>query len=624
MANDNNFAAVAAGADRAEAAESAAHAGPVFHRPKRGEFWVFIHFLKWALPFWSKIFLFIVLTLLGVTISMLPPWFGKFLVDDAFPNRDWQIFWAVFFAYLAMDAFWRTSGTVGSVLNTYIDVWVSFRLKMHFFRHLQRLSMTFLHNRPVGEHMYRANADIDAIMRMVTDLIPALIRAVYEFFLILVFTTFLDWKVTVLVLLYSIPYTIFAHWVASVQRRIDRDARRRWQRYDAGVQEGIAGAMVVKTFARQRFEIYRYMHLLINAWRQSQKGFWMSVLRSHTISSLLPWLKGTLLRVWFLRMVIRGELTYGSVFPILSYMNRLTNPIQQIVDYIQEIRVALIPAERILETIDVTPAVSDKTDAKTMPPVQGAVRFEHVDFHYEDGRPILHDVTCEAPPGQKIAIVGHSGSGKSTMVNLLLRLYDPATGRVCVDGIDLREVTQNSYQQQLGLVMQDTYLFGGTIRSNILFSNFDATDEQMERAAKMAEIHDWIVTQPRGYDTDLSEGTKLSLGQKQRLGLARALVRDPKLLIFDEPTSSLDSPTEQKLLETFRHACKGRTTIWVSHRLNTVVDADQILVVSEGRIAERGTHLELMAKRGAYAGQWNAYFGVRAEPAAAAGSSSAS
>jgi ABC-type multidrug transport system fused ATPase/permease subunit len=445
---------------------------------------------------------------------------------------------------------------------------------------------------------------------MVTDLIPALIRAVYEFGLILVFTSFLDWRVTVLVLLYAIPYSVLAHWIASVQRRIDRDARRRWQRYDAGVQEGIAGVMVIKAFARRRFELYRYMRLLINAWRQSQKNFWMGALRAHTISSLLPWIKSQGLRIWFYRMVIKGEVSYGSIFPILSYMNRLTTPIQQIVDYLQEIRVALIPAERILETIDVMPAVADKPGARKMPPLQGEVLFENVSFNYEDGRPVLHDVSFSARTGQRIAIVGHSGSGKSTVVNLLLRLYDPIHGRVCIDGIDLRDVTQASYQQQLGLVMQDTYLFGGTIRMNLLFSNAYATDADMERAASLAQIHDWIVHQPHGYDTDLSEGNKLSIGQKQRLGLARAVLRDPKLLLFDEPTSSLDSPTEHKLMETFAEACKGRTAIWVSHRLNTITEADEILVMDKGAIVERGTHAELVARGGSYTRLWRAYFAL--------------
>jgi ABC-type multidrug transport system fused ATPase/permease subunit len=589
-------------------------------RPRHSEWWVFFHFLAWVKPYWTKMALVLFTSVLGVTVSLVPPWLSKYLVDQAFPQRDWNVFWSIFVAYCAMDVFWRISDTCNNILNYYVNIRVSLNLKKHFFDHLQRLSMTFLHGRPIGEHMFRANADIDAIMRMITVLVPAAIRALYEFGLILLLTSFLDWKVTLLVLLYAVPYTWFAHWIATIQRHLDRDSRRRWQRYDAGVQEGVAGVMVVKTFARHRYEIYRYTHLFIDGWRQWSKFWWVARLREHTVGSFLPWIKEQLLRIWFFCMVIRGELTYGSVFPILSYMGRLTNPIQQIVDYIQEIRVALIPAERILETLEVLPAVIDQPGAKRMPPLQGGVRFEQVSFNYEDQRPVLHDVDFAALPGQKIGIVGHSGSGKSTVVNLLLRLYPPTQGRILLDGIDLADVRMNSYQHQIGLVLQDTYLFCGTIRENLLFSNLHATEEDLMRATKQAEIHDWITTQPEGFDTDLSEGTRLSLGQKQRLGLARALLRDPKVLVMDEPTSSLDSPTEQKLLVTFREACRGRTTIWVSHRLNTVVDADLILVVHEGRIAERGTHDELLAQNGHYKGLWDLYFGLAAPAGTTSGS----
>jgi len=579
-------------------------------RPRHTEWWVFFHFLAWVKPYWTKLLVVIFTSLLGVTVSLLPPWLSKFLVDEAFPQRNWNVFWSVCAALCAMDIFWRISGTVNTILNYYIDVWVSLRLKRHFFDHLQHLSMTFLHGRPIGEHMFRLNADIDAIMRMVTDLLPAAIQAFYEFGVILVLTTLLDWRVTVLVLLYAVPYTWLAHNIATVQRHLDREARRRWQRYDSGVQEGIAGVMVIKAFARQRYAVARYINLFVDGWRQWNKFWWMARLREHTISALLPWLKDQALRLWFFRMVIRGDLTYGAVFPILSYMSRLTSPIQQIVDYIQEIRVALVPAERILETLDVLPAVTDKPGAIRLPRLQGRVRFEHVFFRYEDGRCVLHDIDFTAEPGQKIGIVGHSGAGKSTIVNLLLRLYAPTKGRILLDDHDLAEVKMSSYQRQIGLVMQETYLFCGTIRENLLFGNFHATEEDLERVTKMAEIYDWIMQQPEGFDTDLGEGTRLSAGQKQRLGLARALLRDPRLIVMDEPTSALDSPTELRLLDTFRHACQGRTTIWVSHRLNTVVDADLILVLNDGHIVERGTHPELLKVNGYYQALWTAYLGL--------------
>ncbi|MBI3948086.1 MAG: ABC transporter ATP-binding protein [Armatimonadetes bacterium] len=586
-----------------------------FQRKQRGEWDTFLHFLRWMLPFWHLIILSVILNVLEVTVSMLPPWLSKFLVDVAFPNRDWNVLWAIFAGYIIMDWFGRTSYTTRSIVDYYVRLRVNLRLHRHFLRHLQRLSMTFIETRPVGEHMYRASADINSIVYLIDDIIPKFFRAVYEFFLILVFTAFLDWRVTIIVLIYSVPYTGLAHYIASTQRRIDRDTRRRAQRRDAAMQEAIAGVKAVKTFARRDFEVHKYMRLYIDAWRQSMKNWWVGLVRGHTVGAFLPWVKERLLYIWFIRMVIKGELTYGSVFPILSYMNRLAYPIQQIVDYIQEIRVAMIPAERLLETLDVAPAVTDRRMAMKMPPIQGHVELRNIVFNYEDGRPVLHGVSFTIERGRRVAIVGPSGHGKSTILNLLLRLYDPVDGQVLVDGHDLRDVKMRTYQQQIGLVMQETHLFGGTVRENLLFANSHVTDEEIERACRMAEVHDIIARFPNGYDEDVGEGSRLMLGEKQLLGLARALVRDPKLLLFDEPTSSLDSHTEQRVMTTFRRACRGRTVLWVTHRLNTVMDADVILVVYEGRIAESGTHAELIAREGGiYRRMWETYLGGTLPP----------
>lgn len=590
---------------------------------RRGEWDVFVHFLQWVFPFWHFIILSVMLNILEVTISMLPPWLSKFLVDVAFPKRDWNVLWAIFAGYIIMDWFYRTSGTSRSIIDFYIRLRVWLRLRRHFLRHLQRLSMTFIETRPVGEHMYRGSSDIASIVYLIDDIIPKFVRALYEFFLILAFTAFLDWRVTIIVLIYSIPYTALAHYIASAQRRIDRDARRRWQRVDATMREAIAGRDAVKAFARRDFEVYKYMHRYIDAWRQSMKNWWVSVVRGHTVGAFLPWIKERLLYIWFIHLVIKGELTYGSVFPILSYMNRMAYPIQQIVDYIQEVRVAMIPAERLLETLDVQPVVTDRPMAMKMPPIQGHVEFRDVSFQYEDGRPVLHNVSFVIQPGERVAIVGPSGHGKTTVLNLLLRLYDPTSGQVLVDGHDLRDVKMRTYQNQIGLVMQETQLFGGTVRENLLFANPHATDEEIERACRLAEVHDVIMKFPNGYDEDISEGTRLMLGEKQLLGLARALVRDPKLILFDEPTSSLDTHTEQRVLSTFRKACQGRTVIWVTHRLNTVTDADRILVIYEGRVAESGTHEELIAKEdGIYKRMWDIYLGGSAPPLSPGGTPS--
>ena len=380
------------------------------------------------------------------------------------------------------------------------------------------------------------------------------------------------------------------------------------------MQEGIAGAAVVQTFARRHHEVRRYMHVLHNAYKAViRMVFMQSIIQNHIIGweGFLPWLKNQVVRVYFLRKVVLGELSYGSVFPIFSYMNRLAGPIQGLVGMVQAIRAQLVAAERILQTLDELPVVTEKRGAGPMPPVSGKVDFDNVSFSYEDGQPVLHDVSFTVEPGKRVGIVGSSGSGKSTIVNLLLRLYDPSEGSVRVDGTDLRDVKLDSYQHQVGLVLQETHLFNGTIRENILFGKIRATDEEVENAGRLAELHDFVMTLEEGYDTDLREGTRLSGGQKQRIGIARAIIGDPSILVLDEPTSSLDSATEERVYRTLNRVGEGRTTFIVSHRLSTVMEADEILVMADGRIVERGTHEALVERRGAYYDMYVLYFGLR-------------
>ena len=573
---------------------------------------VFLRFLRLMIPVWDKALLVVMGTIVVSTLRVVNPWLSKFLIDDAFPNQDWNLFYRIFAAYVVLVLIQRLVGTMTTILNHYVDLRVSLALKTYFFTHLQRLSMTFYESRGIGEHMYRASADTGAVMRMITDILPATLRAVYEFILILIFTTWLDWRVSLVILIYSIPYGLVAQKIATIQRRFDRRVRERWQARDAGLQEGVAGAAIVQTFGRRRHEVKRYVTLTIEGYRAAMRLFYMRTIEREIAgnSGLLPWAKNRLIRLYFLREVIIGNLSYGSVFPIFSYTNRLSNPIQVLIRYFQQVRIAMVPAERILETLDQVPAVTDRRNAPAMPPIRGDVVFDNVSFSYEDGTPVLRNLSFTVQAGQKIALVGHSGSGKTTVVNMLLRLYDPGSGRVIVDGQDLREVRSSTYQDQIGLVLQETHLFNGTIKENILFGQPHASDDEVVRAAQLADIDAFASSQRNGYDTDLREGTRISGGQKQRIGIARAMVRDPKILILDEPTSSLDSATEQRFLQSLNRVAEGRTTFVVSHRLTTVANADQIIVLGEGQIIEQGTHAELLRNGGEYAEMYRRYLGL--------------
>jgi ATP-binding cassette subfamily B protein len=260
-------------------------------------------------------------------------------------------------------------------------------------------------------------------------------------------------------------------------------------------------------------------------------------------------------------------------------------------------------SERIFEFLDEKPTVAERPDAQRMPEIRGDVKFENIVFEYEPGRPALRGVSLEAEAGQSIALVGHTGSGKSTIINLLCRFYDPVEGRVLIDGTDIRDVTLDSLRSQIGIVLQDTFIFSGTIRDNIRYGRLDATDEEVEMAARAVHAHDFIMQLPQGYDTEVQErGSVLSMGQRQLISFARALLADPRILILDEATASIDTETELKIQEALKTLLTGRTSFIIAHRLSTIRHADNIIVLDHGRIVEQGNHDELMRKRGVYYG----------------------
>ena len=584
--------------------------------PQQVHLWrTFFKFLRVVLPYWDKMLLVVFLVTAASITGMLWPWFGKFFVDDALPNQDHKLYWTIIWAgnclILFNWFFWRLNW----FFTRYIDLWVLSDLQSRFFDHLVRLSMTFMQNRPVGEHIFRAGSDIWGVMYMITDILPQFLEAIIQFLIILVALTYLDWRVAAIVLAFMVPYAAVVHWLANLLRRFDRERRHRWQKSTAVLQDGLSGKMVVKSFARRRFEVKKFIAANVDAWRTQMKFHYTRILQNQIAGrwGFLPWIKSWLIRAWFFRECILGHITYGSLFPIFSYMNRLGNPIQHVINLFQQLRVAMIPAERIMQTLDVAPVVTNAAGALDMPALKGRVEFRHVHFQYEEGVPVLRGLSFDVEPGQKAAFVGHSGAGKSTILNLALRLYDPQQGQVLVDGVDIRTVRMESVQQQVGLVFQETYLFVGSIRDNLLFSHPRATEDEIWAAMRLADLEEFVQSLPAGLDTDLHEGTALSGGQKQRLGIARAVVRYPQLLILDEPTSSLDADTEGRVLETLKKAMKGRTTLIISHRMPTVMDADVIFAMDQGQVLESGTHEALMERRGYYhqlytlffAGKWS-------------------
>lgn len=367
------------------------------------------------------------------------------------------------------------------------------------------------------------------------------------------------------------------------------------------VEQNLRGARVVKAFAQEQREIERFeveneawYELSARSARLQATGSSMMTLIANLAAVLILWMGGS--------MVMRGELTIGELVAFSTYLAQLLNPVRLLGMFIPAIAMAGAAAERVFEILDAVPDVQEEPGAFAIPPFQGHVRLENVSFSYGRRREVLKNIDLEAKPGEIIALVGQTGSGKSTIINLIPRFYDPTEGRVTIDGQDIRHVTLHSLRSQIGIVLQDTTLFAASIRENLAFGCADATEERIVAAAKAAQAHGFIMQTAHGYETLVGErGITLSGGQKQRLAIARALLIDPRLLVLDDATSSVDSDTEQQIQQALDRLMQGRTAFVIAHRLSTVMQADQILVLEKGRVVARGKHEELLRASVLYA-----------------------
>jgi ATP-binding cassette subfamily B protein len=381
-----------------------------------------------------------------------------------------------------------------------------------------------------------------------------------------------------------------------------QDVRMKQSRINAHLNESIQGIKVTQAYVQERENIrfFDWMNSVnIKAWNKASslnQAFGPVI----EITSAI----GTLILFWYgSHLVQTGAITVGLLVGFANYIGNFWDPINRLGQMYSQLLIAMASSERIFEFIDEEPTVAERLQAKELPEIRGDVSFEHIIFEYEKGRPALNGVSLDVKAGQSIALVGHTGSGKSTIINLLCRFYDPVEGRVLVDGQDIRDVTIPSLRSQVGIVLQDTFIFSGSIRDNIRFGRLNATDEEVEMAAMAVNAHDFIVGLPDGYETQVQErGNVLSMGQRQLLSFARALLADPRVLILDEATASIDTETELKIQEALKTLLFGRTSFIIAHRLSTIRHADNIVVLDHGRIVEQGNHAELLQKQGVYHG----------------------
>ena len=571
---------------------------------KRKQIKLFTRLLKYIAPFWDKYILAIVLLIIQGTIHTIPVLLlSKLPVFIGQGNtKDYLIFCFV----LLLPAFifrWVIFDNLLYTVLWYIGLKCSFKFRLDLYRHMQQLSLRFFQSRPVGEHMYRANADIDALIPLINSYLnglPALISNRYQTILMAYLVSRAGSEILFYLTLILIPIYILVYIFYSVVQRLDYTKRVRAQELTAVLRESIAGIRVIKAFDRIRFTLRRYYSAMVRYLKSTQSAYLMQVLVADQVRVSPIHVLWPLSLPFFAYLGLKGKIpiiTWGS---IVYFSRSMLYFLDGTFAFFQKIRLYLIPAQRLFETLDQKPEIIEPPDAKKIEPLKGYVEFESVNFAYREGFPVLQNISFSLEQGKKYALIGPSGAGKSTIAMLALRMYDADSGSIKIDGEDIRQLRMRTILNQTGVILQDTFLFGGTIRDNIRYANPKATDDEIVQAAKAAGIHNDIMEMVNQYDTDVAEGTSLSGGQKQRIAIARALIKKPKLLVLDEATSSLDIATEDGIIETLGKIFKSVSTIVISHRISLVADADEIIVIDRGEVVENGSHEQLLKNRALY------------------------
>ena len=541
--------------------------------------------------------------LVSSLLGLVLPWLVRGLIDGVVVEHNWRLLRQALAALIGVFVVQAGFNVGQSYLLAFAGERLVADLRHRLYRHLQGLSTGFFDGRRVGELMSRLTNDVTAIQASITTNLLNFFQQVILLLGALALVIVTDWRLAGIVLAVMPPIVVTGRFFGRRLQALANETQEELGQATTVLEETIAGARTVKAFARESYEVERYG-------RSVERTFAVAMRRTRlrslfgpliTLYALLA-LTGVL--VFGAREVANGNLTPGQLVSALIYMTMVAGPIGGLTNVYGQLREASGAAERLFEIVDTAPEIADAPDARPLPlPVAGAVTVEDVSFRYRPGGPlVLRDITLRVAPGETLAIVGPSGAGKTTLANLLLRFYDPVAGRILIDGNDTRAVTLQSLREALGVVPQDPALFGGSVRENIAYGRLDATEDEIEAAARAANAHGFISDLPEGYDTIVGErGVRLSGGQRQRIAIARAILKDPRVLILDEATSSLDNEAEAAIQAALARLMAGRTTLVIAHRLSTVERADRIVVLDAGRIAEEGAHPDLLARDGLYA-----------------------
>jgi ATP-binding cassette subfamily B protein len=542
-------------------------------------------------------------TLLAFTVvGLAPPYLAKLAVDHGIQRGDLHALGWIVGAFVAAGA----ATLVLSSVQTYLTGWVGERvladLRNQLFRHLQRLSLGFYERNRTGAIISRLTNDVEALDLLVTDGVTSLVQNGLLLVGTAIVLVVLDWRLALATLTIIPPVVAATAWFRIRSNRAYRRVRERIGLVTATLAEDISGMRVVQSFTREPRNQTSFRGINDRYRDANYETVVLSGLYFPAID-LLSSLATAIVLGFGGYLLIHGQMTIGTLLAFTLYLSNFFDPVQQLSQLYNTFLSAVAALDKITEVLEEEPEIVDAAAAAPIPRIAGHVRFEHVRFGYGDLPEVLHDVDLEVPAGTTVALVGHTGAGKSTIAKLLARFYDPREGRITIDGHDLRSVTQQSLRAQLGIVPQEGFLFAGTVAENIAFGRPEASRGAIEAAAAVVGADSWISELEHGYDTELGErGFRLSLGQRQLVAFSRALLADPRILILDEATSSVDIGTERQIERALKRLLAGRTAFVIAHRLSTIRDADLIVVLENGRVVEEGTHAELISRRGIYTG----------------------
>jgi ATP-binding cassette subfamily B protein len=609
----------------------------------------------YAKPYRLQLGIMLVFVLVNTGLNLVPPLIFRDLIDNTLPNDNADRLNWLALGLVAIPLITSSVSVLNRRLNSTVGEGVIFDLRRTLYASLQDLSLRFYTNTKSGELMSRLNNDVVNAQTAISDTIIGIFTNTLQLIFTLVVMLTLEWRLTLLGIIVLPLFVFIARRIGSQLREIVRQAMDNNATMNALLGEtlNISGALLVKLFGRKGLEVERFTE---RAARVRDTGIRRAFVGSQFFNLMgLVGVIGTALVYWVGgHLVLSDVFTIGTIVAFSAYLGQLYGPMQWLFTVPVDFAASMVSFERVFEVIDLPREIEEKPDAVVLDDVRGELSFEQVTFLYDnpekfllskverhgdedlidaalsgDGarkngadKPVtqarataLEDISFTLKPGQLAALVGPSGAGKTTMSYLIPRLYDPTAGRICIDGHDLRDVTLESLAHAIGMVTQETYLFHDSIETNLKYANLDATPEQIEAAARAANIHDFIMGLPDGYSTVVGErGYRLSGGEKQRLAIARVILKDPRILVLDEATSHLDSQSEALIQDALEKIMAGRTSIVIAHRLSTILKADVIFVMDRGRIAERGSHAELLARGGLYAALYETQFSRQAVP----------